>query len=563
MRITLVAFNARFTHSCPALFHVRNELEAHCPEAQVEFFQLTINDSYYETVLRITATRPDFVFFSAYIWNSDLVEKLICDLQVCLHGCSYVVGGPQAAVVSSTMGEGICTVVIGAVEAIGPDFYQNLRNNRLKSRYDSPFLGKQMRPFVSPYWDSDFTQHLQNRHVYYESSRGCPFSCTYCLSSAEKGIIHKGLAQVEAELDHILSHRPSVLRFVDRTFNDQPERALAIWRFLVDRKTDALCHFEISPDRFSDEMFAFLRQVPPGMFQFEIGIQSANPETLRAVRRPMDTDNAHAIVARLASFQNIHLHVDLILGLPYETKESFLRSFAQVFSMGAHYIQMGLLKILPDTPICHTAEEYGYQHCLRPPYAVVANRWIDHGTLSDLYWFCECVERFMNNRYFITTWKYLRRIEEDIVAFFNDLLAECRCHSFFALAATQELMSVMLLRATAKRDDALLLRDLLQFDWLRCGHRFLPDCLRVQGENEEPFSLKKRLFQVLPARLDGAYGGMEKNQFFKKGYFAEFSERSMIEFGHADQKGNGYLCFLPERETGLYGFNRVVCLAGM
>jgi radical SAM superfamily enzyme YgiQ (UPF0313 family) len=558
MNITLIAFNARFTHSCLGLFHVRNELETHCPEARLGFFQLTINDSYYETILRITATKPDFVFFSAYIWNSDLVGKLISDMKVCLPGCSYVVGGPQAAVVACSLEEGGCTVVTGPIETVGPGFYQDLRANRLQTRYKGSF--GLMQTFASPYRDSDFAGHLQNRHVYYESSRGCPFSCTYCLSAAEKRIVHKDLTQVEAELEHILSHRPAVLRFVDRTFNDQPERALAIWRFLIGRETETLFHFEISPDHFSEEMVTFLSQVPPGVFQFEIGIQSTNPETLKAVRRPMDTGSAHTIVARLASLGNIHLHVDLILGLPYETQETFLRSFARVFTMGAHYIQMGLLKILPDTPLCHTAEEYGYQSCRLPPYSVIANRWIDHETMSDLYWFCECVERFMNNRYFVTLWKYLRRTEEDSAGFFQDLLAVCRSKCFFSLAATQELMCRMLLRSTRERDDAGVISDLLRFDWLRCGHRFLPECLRVQGENQQPSAIKKRLFLALPESMAGVYDSGEKNQFCKKGLFAGFSEKSMIEFGFADQKGSGYLCFLPDRETGLHGFNRVVRL---
>ena len=556
MQISLIAFNARFTHSCLGLFHVRNELEGHCPEARLSFFQLTINDSYYETLLRITETKPDFVFFSAYIWNSDLVERLIGDLRVCLPDCSCVVGGPQAAVIAGSLQEGACTTVTGPIEAIGPAFYQDLRAHRLQASYRGPFL--QMGAFRSPYRDSDFARHLQNRHVYYESSRGCPFSCTYCLSSGEKGILHKELSQVEAELDHILSHRPSVLRFVDRTFNDQPERALAIWRFLVQQQTGTMFHFEISPDRFSEEMIAFLGEVPPGLFQFEIGIQSTNPESLKAVRRSMDIDKAHAIVTRLAAPANIHLHVDLILGLPCETRISFLRSFARVFSMGAHYIQMGVLKILPDTPLCQTAEDDGYQSCRLPPYTVMATRWIDHATFSDLYWFCECVERFMNNRYFVTFWDYLRRREEDSIAFFQGLLSVCRRHCFFPLAATQELMCRMLLQATAGREDTRVVFDLLRFDWLRCGHRFLPDCLHPQGDDEQPAAIRKRLFQALPESLAGVYGSGEKNQFCKKGLFAGFSERGMRELGFADQRGDGYLCFLPERETGLHGFSRVV-----
>ena len=558
MHCTLVALNARFTHSYLGLFHVRNELETHCPEFRLDFFQFTINDSYYETILRITATRPDYVFFSAAIWNSDLVEKLIKDLKICLPLCSAVVGGPQAETVGVNLGKTLCSVVTGAIEAIGHDFYRDLREKTLKSSYRALF--RQMPVFTSPYRDSDFSGYLQNRHIYYESSRGCPFSCTYCLSSAEKGIFRKDLRQVEAELDVILSHRPAVLRFVDRTFNEQPERALAIWRYLAGRGTETLCHFEISPDRFTGEMLAFLRSVPPGLFQFEIGIQSTNPETLLAVRRPIDPEKTRDTVAGLAALENIHLHVDLILGLPYETKQSFLASFAQVFSMNAHYIQMGLLKILPDTPLCHTAEEFEYQTCLRPPYAVVANRWIDHETMRQLYWFCECVERFMNNRSFVSLWKFLSRSGRDVVFFFENLLAVCEEAGFFDLAATQELMSRMLLQATAGLDDAAVVADLLRYDWLRCGHRFLPACLRAQENAEDPADLKKRMFRNLPEQLEGTYAVGEKSQFCKKGLFAEFSEKGMREIGYTGHTGCGILCFLPEKEPGFYGFARVIRL---
>ncbi|MDR3630809.1 MAG: DUF4080 domain-containing protein [Desulfocapsaceae bacterium] len=556
MHISLVAFNARFTHTCPGLFHVRNELEIHCPEARLDFFQFTINDSYYETLLRITASRPDFVFFSTAIWNSDLVERLIRDVKVCLPACLAVVGGPQAASVGSSLGEALCSMVIGAIEAVGPGFYRDLRACRLKFRYKAAF--KQMPAFVSPYRDADFPRYLQNRHIYYESSRGCPFSCTYCLSAAEQGIFRKDLSQVEAELDRILSHGPSVLRFVDRTFNEQPERALAIWRYLVGRAKDTLCHFEISPDHFTDEMLVFLKGVPPGLFQFEIGIQSTNPETLRAVRRPLDPEKTGTVVRALASLGNIHLHVDLILGLPYETRQTFLASFAQVFSMNVHYIQMGLLKILPDTPLCHTAEEHSYLSCLRPPYSVVANRWINHESMGRLYWFCECVERFMNNRYFVSIWRHFRRSGEDIVSFFEGLLAVCRRQGFFGLAATQELMTRMVLQATAGRDDAGVLADLLRFDWLRCGHRFLPECLGPPGDGEDPVALKKRMFLTLPEQLEGVYAAGEKGRFCKRGLFATFTEKGMLALGYTG--AGACLCFLPDREAGLHGFARVVRL---
>ena len=199
MNCKLVGINGRYTHSSLALFHVRNELESHCDGLTTEIVQLTIRDPYYEVLLRLSAGAPDGIFFSAYIWNSELVEGLIRDLHDLLPACLLVVGGPQAKIVGASLGENVCTVIEGAVEAVGDRFYEDLKAKKLLPVYGRSFFKLQERKecFRSPYRDSDFTSHLENRNIYYESSRGCPFSYTYCLSSAEKGTVHKSLARVE------------------------------------------------------------------------------------------------------------------------------------------------------------------------------------------------------------------------------------------------------------------------------------------------------------------------------------------------------------------------------
>ncbi len=559
MRIKLIGFNARYTHSCLALFYVRNELEQYLPEAQIEILQMTINDSYYENLLTIGEGRPDYIFFSAAIWNSERVEALIRDVNKCLPETSVVVGGPQAEVVASHLEDGACTRVIGKIEDVGAGFYRDLRGKCLQPSYAYQPGSERVNHFSYPYRDSDFHSHLKNRHVYYESSRGCPFSCTYCLSAKDRGVCHKPLEQVEEELKHILSHRPAVVRFVDRTFNDKPERALAIWEFLLAHESETLFHFEISPDRFSEEIYSFLEKVPVGMFQFEIGIQSTNEETLKAIRRYIDPVRAHTTISRLAAPGNIHLHVDLILGLPHETVESFQHSFSQVCNMGAHYIQLGLLKILPDTQICHSADEYGYVHSQRPPYSVCANAWMDHETVSSLYWFCECVEKFYNTRYFCSVWRYLRKKNEGMYSFFQGLLAVCKENSFFHRAATQEMMCRMLLELADTRDDQRLFVELIRFDWLRCGHRFLPEFLMVEA-TEEPLVVRKRLYQTQPEEMEGLYERKSRNRFFKRGLFIRFSRNAMKELGFGEQGSGRYLRFSHQREDSLQRFNRVALI---
>ncbi len=557
-QIKIVGINARYTHSCLALFYVRNELEKNCPDMVGELSQFTINDNYYEMIIRLSAGSPRYIFFSAAIWNSSLIERLARDLRLCLPSCRIVIGGPQAEVLAKRLGPDNCTVVLGEIEGVETTFYRDLLEGTLQPRYVGSFFSLPKRTFDYPYRDSDFTGHLQNRHIYYESSKGCPFSCSYCLSAAEKRLYHKEISVVLKELRDILTHRPKVVRFIDRTFNDRPDRALAIWQFLAAEGGDTLFHFEMAPDRFTEEMFAFLATLQPGRFQFELGIQSTNPATLAAVNRRVDPAEARDTVARLAGLGNIHLHVDLILGLPFETNETFAESFRAVFAMGTHYIQMGLLKILPDTPICHEAGDYGFRHCSEPPYAVLQNRWMDHGTLSELYWFSEAVEKFVNNRYFVTVWKYLRRRRENGFVFFQRLLTLCHERGFFQLAATQELLCSLLVQLAAERDDGKLIIELLRYDWLRCGFRFLPDCLQQDGFLEPPEATRSALYQSLPEELAGIYGPANRNHFFRKSFFLRVSLETLSEIGLVATTDTNCLCILGEREDGLFAFNKVL-----
>ncbi len=560
-QIKIVGLNARFTHSCLALFYVRNELEKHCPDCRGQLLQFTINDNYYEMLLRLSEGGPDYIFFSAAIWNSTLVEKLTLDLTICLPGCRVVIGGPQASVLADRLAKlcpGRVTVVLGEIEAVAGQFFADLQKGSLQARYRGAFFAMGEKRFSYPYRKEDFSRHLQNRHIYYESSRGCPFSCSYCLSATEKGLYHKDLATVKEELRDILSHRPKVVRFIDRTFNDLPDRALALWQFLAAEGGETLFHFEMAPDRFTEEMFDFLSTLSPGRFQFELGIQSTHGKTLEAVNRRMDPQKAHSSIARLAAIGNIHLHVDLILGLPYETAESFAGSFRDIFAMGAHYIQMGLLKILPDTPICHGADDFGYLHCQEPPYSILSNHWINHSSLADLYWFSEVVEKFHNNRYFVSLWSYLRRKNEESYTFFEKLTRVCRTSGFFQLAATQELMCSKLVELTTEREDGELIADLLRYDWLRCGFRFLPDCLRLADDREQPEQSRSDLYQRLPAEIPGLYQKNNRNQFFRKSYFLRISQEALRQIGLSAKGGAPCLCIVQERENSLYGFNKVL-----
>ena len=556
MKIKAVGINARYTHSCLALFYLRNELQIHNPDFTVEICQYTINDSYYTLVQRLCDGNPDYFFFSSAIWNSDLIIDLVNDLLLVNDSCRFVIGGPQAQIVGKAVEKSErITIYLGSIEGVDPCFYEDLAAGRLAQSYRTLFFSASQPDFTYPYRPEDFSGPLKNRHIYYESSRGCPFSCTYCLSSAERGLYHKPLERVFSELSDILKHAPKVVRFIDRTFNDLPDRALQIWEFLKEHGGSTLFHFEIAPDRFSDKMFCFLQSLEADRFQFEIGIQSTHDKTLEAIRRPVDPHQAAPVVKKIRRMETIHIHADLILGLPFETKELFYRSFNDIFAMEPHYIQMGLLKLLPGTFLERHAAQNGYRASRRPPYPVFANDSLDADSLRELFWFGECVEKYYNNRYFVSIWNYLRERDEESAPFFSSLAGMVYRQGYFWKAATQERLSELLLGQVGDRPDSALLAELLRYDWLRCGHRFLPG--HLQDEHVPVDTLRRKLFQRLPETLAGCYDKSTRASFFKKSVFYSFSRESLRHMGYEVASAYGIICFLPGREANVLRLQRV------
>ena len=549
MRIKIIALNSRYTHSCLSLFYIRNQVQKQLKNATISIEQYTVNDPYFATLTRITEGNPALVFFSVYIWNSHFIFRLVEDMHCVMPSIKIILGGPQVSFLADSDIPAGCTIVRGEIEGLDTAFFQDAKNGNLVPVYNAALH----QSFSFPYQEEDFKKQLQNRHIYYESSRGCPFSCTYCLSSAEKGVRLKEIVTVKQELAIILAHNPQTLRFVDRTFNIDEKRALEIWRFLGGQAKETCCHFEIGPDRFSDEMFNFLKTVKPGRFQFEIGIQSTNPATLAAVNRKIDMNLAMKNVARLSRLDNIHLHVDLILGLPHETADSFQKSFNDTFFLFPHYIQMGLLKILPGTPISHQVDEFSIRSCAEPPYEVMATRWIDHATLKRLYWFSECVEAFYNTRFFKSFFALIREREDDYFLFFNQLLTKCLDADFFRQAKTQKRMNSLLLELTRNHPEEKTLHELLIFDWLHSGHRFLPANLNPENLNRE----KEHFWKNMPQNKEPLYTYKTRNHFFKQSLFMRFSDKTLKAAGFGGQE-NGVVCFLGEKKKGVMGYCKTV-----
>ncbi len=305
-------------------------------------------------------------------------------------------------------------------------------------------------------------------------------------------------------------------------------------------------------------MFDFLAGLRPGLFQFEIGIQSTNPETLTAIRRPIDSAAAEETIRRLRASENIHLHADLILGLPYETSDTFAASINDIFAMRPHYIQMGLLKLLPGTEISRQAPGWEYRAEAKPPYSVLANRWLDAAALRARYWMGECLEQCVNNRYFPSLWHYLADRGEDMAAFFAALADRFQDQDYFWKAATQKTLVRLLLEHCAGRPDFDLIRELICFDWLRCGHRFLPAALSY---HETPVDeLRRGLYHRLPQEIEGLFSLQQRKTFIKTGVFHHFSARALRQVGIETRDENELVCFLNEREDRVHRLNKVALL---
>ncbi|MEN8256599.1 MAG: DUF4080 domain-containing protein [Thermodesulfobacteriota bacterium] len=550
MHIKLIGCNGRYTHSTLSLFYLRQVLEKNIAASNITIQQFTINDSYFETLARITDSAVDCYFFSVYIWNNAFIRRLLADLNLLKPMVPLIIGGPEAQELAKHLALDNLTLITGEAEGMPDIFFNDLKKKQLKETYQC-----QPKPsFSSPYRDVDFNELLANRHIYYESSRGCPYSCSYCLSSGETGVRHLELSQIKEELDLILQHRPQIIRFIDRTFNALPQRTLELWRHLLSLKTKTAFHFEISPDLFTEEMFELLEKVPAGMFQFEIGLQSTHEPTLAAVNRKTRIKEALRNIKRLVAIDTIHLHVDLILGLPLETEESYQQTFNDLFILSPHYIQMGLLKILPDTPLARQQHDFAVVASRQPPYELLENKWLPHDKLKEYYWFGECVEKFYNCHFFKPLFSYLRTKQENGFQFFSLLLAACHDHNFFNQAATHKLMSSILTEVGQARPDKETFLEVLQLSWLYAGRRKLPAHLPSQNLKKN----KEQLYRQLPQNLPPYFSHVNRNHFFKRAEFALFGPTTLRTL--FDYRGHNPLliCFLPDIQKGVMKHSEIL-----
>ena len=434
MKILLAACNAKYIHSNLAVY----DLKAYSSDYDKEVLlrEYTINQPKDEILKDIYGSGADVVCFSCYIWNISFVRELIRDLDKILPETAFWAGGPEVSydaekfltempeVTGVLVGEGEKTFhdlleyyidgkgSLGEIRGIAYRDGEEIRHNgwrELMNLSEIPFVYQHLEEF-------------ENRIIYYESSRGCPFSCSYCLSSIDKKLRFRDLELVKKELQFFLDHKVPQVKFVDRTFNCKHEHAMAIWKYILEHDNGVTnFHFEVSADLLRDEEMDLMAKMRPGLIQLEIGVQSTNQETIRAIHRHMDLDKLERCVDRVHSFRNIHQHLDLIAGLPYEDYDTFHRSFNDVYQMKPDQLQLGFLKVLKGSLMKEEAEKYGIVHKEKEPYEVLSTKWLPYGDVLKLKAVESMVEVYYNSGQFQHTLEYLVPLAKDAFTFYESL----------------------------------------------------------------------------------------------------------------------------------------------
>ncbi|HHU31590.1 MAG TPA: B12-binding domain-containing radical SAM protein [Clostridia bacterium] len=423
MKILLTSLNSKHIHSNLAIRYLYRYCQDSFPELKVREFTINQDPDYY--LGEIFKGNYQVVCFSCYIWNITQTLQLVAILKKVDPNLIIVLGGPEVsfdpqeimrlhqAIDYIVLGEGEVTLkeLLDCIKT-GQGNVENIRG--LAYRQGDYIKVTEARPLITdleqipfPYKEEDLPE-LKNKIIYYESSRGCPFGCSYCLSSTLKGVRFFPLERVKKDLKFFLDAKVEQVKFVDRTFNVKKSHSLEIMRFLQAHDNGHTnFHFEITADLLDDETLSFLENVRPGLFQFEIGVQTTNPDALKAIRRSGDFNKLKTVVERLASFKNIHLHLDLIAGLPYEGFESFKNSFNDVYALKPDNLQLGFLKLLKGTPIREEEHLHGYIYRDEPPYEVLANKYISFKELLRLKAMEEMLELYYNSHHFTFSLDYL------------------------------------------------------------------------------------------------------------------------------------------------------------
>ena len=417
MKIILTTLNAKYIHTNLAL----RTIVGVCSKFTPVIREFTVNDNIDSIIAALHTEKADVIAFSCYIWNIEKTLYIAQSLKAVNPELKIILGGHEVSHDSCKILEEhsyIDFVISGEGEKSFPLLLDALSGeialsdvSSLTYRKDGKILiterlsGGDINEYPFPYDES--IREYKGKIIYYESSRGCPFNCSYCLSGDNRKVSFLDVDRVKRELLFFIENNVPLVKFVDRTFNADKKRALEIWKFIIENSKETCFHFELAGSLIDDDAIALLKTAPRGIIQFEIGVQSTNPETINAIGRNIEFEKIRENVKKLLQTDNIHIHLDLIAGLPYEGYESFGKSFNDVVSIRPHVLQLGFLKLLKGSKLRNEAEKYGYIYKEKAPYEVMENNFISFDELIKLKAIEELFERYYNSGDFSRTMDFL------------------------------------------------------------------------------------------------------------------------------------------------------------
>ncbi len=421
MKLLLTTLNSKYVHSCLSIRYLRGYAE---DLIDTELKEYTINQNIDYIVSEIYKLKPSIVAFSTYIWNLNETLEIIEILKIIMPDLDILLGGPEVTFDGDKLmkqNQNIDFIIYGEGEYTFKEFLDQYLSKKdysdikgLIYRDFNVVIKNKERPLIrdlntipSPY-DYRVTKELKNRIVYYESSRGCPFNCKFCLSSTIKGVRYFDLERVKNELTLLMDAKVRQVKFVDRTFNANKQYAMEIMNHIMKRNPEGInFHFEVTAHLLDEEMLSFLSNVKEGLFQFEVGVQSTNPKTIEAVGRTTDFKKLKEVTKKIKSFKRIHQHLDLIAGLPYEDYNSFAKSFDDVYDIRPEKIQLGFLKLLKGSQLRALEDYYGFKYVNKPPYEILFNDFIGYADIRKLKIIEEMVEIYYNGEIYKHSMEYL------------------------------------------------------------------------------------------------------------------------------------------------------------
>ncbi len=505
MKVLLTAINSRYIHSNLAVRYLRAYTKDMDYECKIREF--SINDREEHVLEQIIEEEPDVVAISTYIWNVEMVERLANLIKIVNPSIEIVYGGPEVSYDSMIFlknnegeyvieGEGENTYREFIEYKLGKREIESIRGLYYKKEGNVLYNGS--RPAMSlddvvfPYEEDE---DLTNKIVYYESSRGCPFNCKYCLSSTSHGVRFRSIDKVLKELQFFIDKKVKLVKFVDRTFNCNTKHSMAIWNFLINADTNTHFHFEISADILKDEEIELLRKAPLDRFQFEVGVQTTNDDVLRNINRFVNFSDIKEKVEELLSIRNIKQHLDLIAGLPGEDYDSFVRSFNDVHSIKPEEIQLGFLKLLKGSAMREESAKYDMKFSPYPPYEILSTNKISYKEIIILKKVEEVVDKYYNSQKFNNILRYFYNKYDSPYDFFYDLAMFFDKKGYFNKnIGNSEYYKVFLdFNMEILKNDDVYLRDIIRFDYLTFNKkRGMPEFLRDSITKEEEAAIKEK-----------------------------------------------------------------------